>query len=261
MSEKVFMECVIHENYRQWEEFVRTLPDLFERGGETLHDGRNCIKAFDVEGTRLVVKRFRQPNPFNRLVYTFFRGSKAERAYRNALRLEELDVQTPAPIAYLNLERKGLLSICYLVTTYTDYAPILDIEREPLSVAIAAFDAFVHYTVELHEKGVRHDDYNLTNVLYRRQADGSFRFELIDVNRMHFGPLSRRQCLSNVIRMCASMDITYYMSKRYAEVRGWNAYRVLATMAIIRGLFERRRQRRKQLKAWAERCLSGRAPR
>ena len=254
MRQEVSGKCVVNGKYSQWETFVKRLPEDFDQEGRLLRNGRNCIKVFEVEGVPLVVKRFRQPNPVNRFIYTYFRGSKAERAYRNALRLEELDVLTPTPIAYLDQKKGRLLSVCYLVTTYTDYAPVKAIENEPLEVAQQAFDAFVRFTVELHQKGVRHDDYNLTNVLYQRQPDGSFRFELIDINRMHFGPLSRRACLSNVKRMCVNIDITYYMSKKYAEVRGWNTYRVLALMAILRGLFERRRNRRKQLKSWAERC-------
>ena len=78
---------VVHEEYAFLEDFIRELPLQFENEGVTLHNGRNCVKTFLVDGVRIVVKRFRRPNLFNRCVYAWFRKSKAERAYGNALEL------------------------------------------------------------------------------------------------------------------------------------------------------------------------------
>lgn len=68
-------------------DFTERLPELFDREGEVLHAGRNTIKAFEAEGERLVVKRFKRPNLLRAVIYTFFRRSKARRSYEHAVRL------------------------------------------------------------------------------------------------------------------------------------------------------------------------------
>ena len=63
---------------------------------------RNTVERIVLDdGSRVVVKRFKQPNALNRWVYGIFRKSKARRAYEHALRLTELGVDTPTPIAYI----------------------------------------------------------------------------------------------------------------------------------------------------------------
>ena len=94
-------------------DFTERLPELFDREGEVLHAGRNTIKAFEAEGERLVVKRFKRPNLLRAVIYTFFRRSKARRSYEHAVRLRALGVDSPEPVAWSEYRRRGLLCDSY----------------------------------------------------------------------------------------------------------------------------------------------------
>ena len=98
------MRKEIHKKYQTDSsicEFVDGLPQRFEQEGSLLYDERNVIRRFEVNGTVLVVKRFKRPNFFQRIAYTFFRSSKAFRAYHNGEELIRRGISTPFPIAYL----------------------------------------------------------------------------------------------------------------------------------------------------------------
>ena len=241
---------VVHEEYAFLEDFIRELPLQFENEGVTLHNGRNCVKTFLVDGVRIVVKRFRRPNLFNRCVYAWFRKSKAERAYENALKLQRLDVDTPDPVGYVELHEWGLLTTCYLITAFTDYTPLKQLVAETKEDQSRIFEQFVRFTVRLHEQGVCHKDYNLSNVLYKKRVDGNVDFMLIDINRMRFGRMTRRVCMANMRRLCEDSRLTYELSVRYAALRGWNTNRCLAAVAFFRVLFDRKTERKRQLKRW-----------
>ena len=105
-------------------DFTQRLPELFDREGEVLHTGRNTIKAFEVEGERLAVKRFKRPNLLRAVIYTFFRRSKARRSYEHAVRLRALGVDSPEPVAWSEYRRHGLLCDSYYVSRRSDYTPL-----------------------------------------------------------------------------------------------------------------------------------------
>lgn len=105
-------------------DFTERLPELFDREGEVLHAGRNTIKAFEAEGERLVVKRFKRPNLLRAVIYTFFRRSKARRSYEHAVRLRALGVDSPEPVAWSEYRRRGLLCDSYYVSRRSDYTPL-----------------------------------------------------------------------------------------------------------------------------------------
>ena len=64
----------IYEPYDHFREFLLSLPQRFSRGeGECIYKGRNELRVFTVNGTRLVVKSFGRPHFINQLVYGFLR--------------------------------------------------------------------------------------------------------------------------------------------------------------------------------------------
>ena len=91
------MNITINPKYEYLSPFIQSLPTVFETTGTMLHDKRNVVKQFDIEGRAIVVKRYKVPLFFQRIDYTFCRPSKAKRAYLFALRLIELGIQTPDP--------------------------------------------------------------------------------------------------------------------------------------------------------------------
>lgn len=124
-------------------DFAERLPELFDREGEVLHAGRNTIKAFEAEGERLVVKRFKRPNLLRAVIYTFFRRSKARRSYEHAVRLRALGVDSPELVAWSEYRRRGLLCDSYYVSRRSDYTPLSQTTaRFPAAGTLPVLEAF-----------------------------------------------------------------------------------------------------------------------
>jgi tRNA A-37 threonylcarbamoyl transferase component Bud32 len=233
-------------------DFTERLPELFDREGEVLHAGRNTIKAFEAEGERLVVKRFKRPNLLRAVIYTFFRRSKARRSYEHAVRLRALGVDSPEPVAWSEYRRNGLITETYFVSRRSDYAPLTAAtERFPTSDSLPVLEAFARFTVRLHEKGICHEDFNQTNILWRHdEATGRYDFQLIDINRMKFlrRPLRPDECMINLRRLSCPAVAFLYILDRYAETRQWDMDDTLLRGTFFRLLFGRRQQFKKRFR-------------
>ena len=210
--------------------FIASLPSIFEEQGDVLFWGRNKIKKFslnsDSDSEDLVVKRFKKPNVFQKIVYSFFRKSKAERAFVNAASLKNRGFSTPYGIAYIEEKNCGLLSYGYFVTDLTADSSI-DAELHKSSAfnkTIAT--AFASYVAALHKNGVLHHDLNPSNVLYHKEGDGSLAFSLIDINRMTFYPegeeIPVEACFKNLNRFTGDMELFRFVLACYIEERGWD---------------------------------------
>lgn len=205
------------------EDFVRLLPATFDDGGQTLYADRNVIKSFDVGGMELVVKRFRRPNIVQRLVYTFFRSSKARRAFLSGGTLRERGVQTPLNVAYVEVRRGMLFSDGFYVTDRDNAPPIAGAlnDAEQFDRTMAA--DFACFAARLHENGILHHDLNSTNVLYHPLPDGHYTFSLIDINRMKFydhGTLpDMGECMENLTRFTGRMDLFAFVAAEYCRCR------------------------------------------
>ena len=90
----------------------------FETDGKVIFSGRNTIKLINIDGHELVVKRFRRPDLIKKIVYTFFRKSKAYRSYHNAKEIVARGFSTPAPVEYIETKRYGLIDYCYYICEY-----------------------------------------------------------------------------------------------------------------------------------------------
>lgn len=245
------MRIHVNTNTEHLRDFAQRLPELFDQGGEVLHAGRNTIKAFEINGERLVVKRFRRPNLLRAVIYTFFRRSKARRSYEHAVRLRALGIDSPEPIAWSEYRRHGLLSDTYYVSRRSDYAPLSQTtEHFPAAGTLPVLEAFARFAVSLHEKGIEHRDFNHGNILWSRTAAGVYRFQLIDINRMHFedAGLSSRACMINLRRLACPAVAFLYILDRYAEARGWNVDDTLLRGTFFRLAFGHSKQLRKRFR-------------
>lgn len=247
------MKVSIAPGYARYEAFIRSIPDRFDREGTYLHRGRNTIKAFVCDGQTLVVKKYKTPNPLNRIAYTFFRKDKARRAFEHAQELQRRGFETPEAVAWLRIARGGLFADGYFVSLYCDYLSLFPVlnptdPKRMFTEYTPVYDALIRFIVSLHEAGVLHKDLNQTNILYTPAANG-FRFALIDINRMAFRKrLSRRRCLLNLDRLGCDLDAFLYLSRNYARLRGWDQTRGLLASILGRRLFEKRQQDKKRLK-------------
>lgn len=232
--------------------FIASLPLIFEEQGEVLFLGRNKIKKFSLNSDYgredLVVKRFKKPNAFQRIVYTLFRKSKAERAFVNASSLKNRGFSTPDGIAYIEEKSRGFISYAYFITNVT-----IDSSIEAELQKKSGFDestaaAFAVYVAALHKNGVLHHDLNPSNVLYHKDDKNSFAFSLIDINRMTFYPKGEEipveVCFKNLNRFTGDMALFRFVLAHYIQERGWN--KVLLSDALeIKKQWDKAWRRRK----------------
>ncbi|MFI3259856.1 MAG: lipopolysaccharide kinase InaA family protein [Rikenellaceae bacterium] len=240
-------KIVINPKFASLTEFVENLPREFEKGGHTIYKIRNEIKYFDVDGVLVNVKRFCVPRIFfNRLAYKLIRKSKAQRAYEYALKLLSLDIDTPAPIAYIIEGGPFLLGYSYFVSIQVPHThsveelrdtPIIDERVESLLRHIG------RYTATLHTKGICHNDYGHGNILYQ-MVDGAPQFCLVDINRMYFGEVSFERGCNNFSKMEGTPETFDIIARSYAEARGFDPEKTSRKIIDCVQSFRERRKRR-----------------
>lgn len=197
-----------------------SIREIFIHDNHSIHKARNELKIIELSGVKTVVKSFKVPHLINRIVYTFFRHSKAYKSYHNALRLQELGISTPQPIALIEFFSTGLLADSYFISEWFDYdftirTPLL----EPLEDRKAIFTAFAAYTYDLHQKGVWHLDYSPGNILIKRTGQG-YRFSIVDINRMTFRTITPLEGCENFNKLWAFDDELEIMAREYARLSG-----------------------------------------
>lgn len=220
------MKVVINDEYRNCKELVGLLENLdsrYNQEGSALYVARNAIKSFYISelGRDVVIKRYKKPLAVQRVVYSFFRKSKAERAYLNGMKLLELGVNNPTPIAYVEQSSFGLMNYCYFVcekSTVQSLEPLILLDK-PLDQNLAM--SLAKFFVELHSKGIIHNDLNGGNILYYRGDDANYHFSLIDNNRMEFrsSEISLRERMANFCKF-SSETIYLQVVECYAEIIG-----------------------------------------
>jgi len=210
------MKTIINPTYNALSSFINRIPDIFDQEGELVFTARNQLKSYTVEGVDLIVKRYKKPHLINRIAYTFFRPSKAKRAYDYALRLLELNINTPMPIAYIEQKSFGLLDHGFFISVYEkEYSDI----RE-FMIGTQTDDTLLQhlakYIAHFHSKGVLHFDMSPGNVLYKKVKD-NYLFTLIDINRMHFShSISKTDRYKSFKRLSENKSVLTRIATLYA---------------------------------------------
>ena len=203
--------------------FVASLPDAFDSFGAVIYEGRNTVRRGCVEGHELAVKAFKPPHIINRVAYTFFRPSKAERSYRYSFVLLEKGISTPRPVAFLEEIRGGLLYRSYYVSLFSGYPRNMrEFWTEPeIGDRAPILTDFAHFTTKIHNAEVLHLDYSPGNILF--DYDGvETRFHVIDINRMRFGRVSEEEGYRNIRRLWLPGHTYDHIAEAYAEARGYD---------------------------------------
>ncbi len=245
----------MHAQYEYRPEYAFLKPSLeairsiFHADTHTIHKARNELKIIEMGGIKTVVKSFKVPHLLNRIVYTRLRRSKAYKSYHNALRLLELGICTPSPIALIEFFESGLLCESYFVSEHFDYdftirTPLL----EPMEEREAILSAFAAYTYDLHRKGVWHLDYSPGNILIKRTENG-YLFSIVDINRMAFRPITPMQGCENFNKLWASDEDLQIMGREYARLSGLDQSIVIAEMKRHNDANKRVKNFKKRLKA------------
>lgn len=179
----------VNPEFKELRGFLKSLPTTFDQKGETLKDDRNEIKIIDSEGHALCIKSFKRVTVFNRYMYSWFRGTKAKRSYKVALRLMRSGIDTPHPVGYVEVYGKWhILQQAYYVSLYLDHQfdmkMVLD---KNINRPEKILSSFAHYMAAVvHPAGAWHNDLSPGNILINPVGDEEWRFSFIDLNRLTF---------------------------------------------------------------------------
>jgi tRNA A-37 threonylcarbamoyl transferase component Bud32 len=212
------------------EQFAPKLMQLaqrFAQDGETIYKARNEIRRVKWHGASVIVKSFKVPGLLRGLVYGQIKQSKSRRSFENALELQRLTVTTPPPIGYIEYRSSGALMqsfyVCYeWPATYTLREPLFDLNFLNREEVLHSFGRFVW---QLHREQIHHLDLSPGNILvketFARDAGyGSYKFCLVDINRMRIESLSLRQRLNNFAMLWASDEDLKTIVSSYTHASG-----------------------------------------
>jgi hypothetical protein len=85
----------LNKNYENIKDFLLNIKNFFKQNSNTIHKARNELKVIEYKNVQTVVKAFKIPNIINQVVYAYFRDSKAKKSYQNAIKLKNLNINTP----------------------------------------------------------------------------------------------------------------------------------------------------------------------
>ena len=252
------MKIVVDEKYQHLTDEIGRLPQRMDEGeGEVVYDSRNRVVRFAINGLSLMVKRFKRVNAVQQVVYTFFRKTKAERAFLFATEFLKRGIDTPQPVAYMEERHHGLFTIGYFVSLETPGTETSLLLREVQDYPRDLAEAVARQVVLMHSKGILHGDLNLSNFLVTTFPSpreegcpkggmvGSYHFTMIDTNRSHFcdGYPSDNECLKNMVRLTHRRDLYEDLVRRYALLRDWDADETARRCLVLLTRFESRKLR------------------
>lgn len=199
-------------------DYIEQIPNRFDDLGTVLYNKRNIVREDRVSDTRLVIKSYRRIYLPNRIRYTYFYPSKAQRAFDYARLLLKEGFNTPRPIAYIECIHHGLLRESYFISEYTDFQPLNSVLSLPITELRGLLEGFARHTYEMHRKNIYHVDYNTSNILFKKVND-QYSFALIDNNRMKFGTVSFNKGVRNLERLGLPVEMLAFIGKEYGRLR------------------------------------------
>ncbi len=245
------MHYKVHSDYSQYKDFLDDCIFNFDSKGEPFgNQKRNSLKLFSQNKLIVNIKSFKVPNVFNQIGYKFFRKSKAQRSYEYALKLKELGIGTPDAIAYYEATSFFLFKKSYYISeqlecdlTYREL--INDFQYEDYDNILRQFTRF---TFQLHEKGIEFLDHSPGNTLIVKN-DKNYRFYLVDLNRMKFGPMDFDTRMKNFARLSKYKHMVEIMSDEYAKCIDKSYEEVFNAMWEKVQKFRAKKRRKKKLKS------------
>ena len=201
------------------QEYVKLLINIreyFKDSKNSIHKARNEIKILDYKNKKLVVKAFKVPNLLNKIVYTFFRGTKAKKSYENSLRISSF---VPQAIGYIEFRKFGLLSDSYFISEQFEYDFTIRevITESDFKDRKNIFKELAKFTFLLHKDGILHKDYSPGNILIKLSENG-YEFKIVDINRMEFKELSIDDRLKNFSQLWAKDEDLKIVIDEYSKL-------------------------------------------
>lgn len=225
------LDVCVNPDFRHIKEGIVNIYQNYDVKGHVIFKGRNELRVVEIDGIRLVIKYFKRITWANRIIYRFFRKSKACRSYQNAFELLRRGVATPQPVAYIDEYKGCVLKRSFFLSEYVEHenldfsASILEDRKLVIELA-----GFIHF---LHQRGIFHRDLNIGNILYK-QVENKYDFHLIDNNRLRFDRPTEKKMIENLKRLFMPFETYASFVYAYAEVAEINAYSLMEKLLWVR---------------------------
>ena len=194
--------------------FAEEIEKYFSQSSIVLQDDRNTIKEVEFNNIVFVVKSYKVPSAINSFIYTYLKKSKAWRAYEYGLKIAKFTPKVIARIEYF----QPLLGKSYLICEKFDadfnmQAPLF--KQHPDKDTI--LKKFAEFVFNLHKDNIIHHDLSPGNVLIKSSKQG-YQFQIIDINRMVFKVLNRKDRAKNFSKLWADNEDLLTILTAYARV-------------------------------------------
>ena len=103
------MKVHIHPHYAAYESYIRAIPSEEYEREEVYCNRRNTVERVRFGDKDFVIKKYKRPALINCLIYTWFRKSKAQRAFEYAELFLQRGIETAPPVAYIEIKKKWFL--------------------------------------------------------------------------------------------------------------------------------------------------------
>lgn len=246
------MRITIHPKYKNQEEAILQLVKTFFGEGDLIVKGsRNVIKSNLLGNEKVNIKFFQKPGFVKSIIYSFFRSTKAKRSYDYANYLEEHNIPTPFPIAFIE-ERNaiGLLGNSYYICEQINYDfTIRELIHNPqFPERKTILEQFAAFTFKMHEAKINFLDHSPGNTLIVNEGSARYKFYLIDLNRMRFENLSIEKRMDNFKKMWLSKQMIKVVAKKYAALSNESEEKIHTILLEKSTQFKRKTARKKYLK-------------
>ena len=242
----------INSNFNSIKELILEHILQFNSSGKYFVQGqRNAIKLFEIDDITLNIKSFKKPNLINKIVYRYFRKSKARRSFEYASKLMDLGIGTPKPIAYLeNFDFIGLNDSYYVCEHLEDVFEFRAlVQNEDFNKRESIIRQFVKFSYQMHQKGVEFLDHSPGNTLIKDNNDGTYSFYLVDLNRMKFHEsIDFQTRMKNLSHLTPQKEMIVIMANEYAKLSGEKEQNVFETLWKFTSDFQFRYHRKKRIK-------------
>lgn len=227
---------------------IEKILESFEQKGELIGPGkRNKIKIFQLGEEKLNVKSFKIPIALNRMVYRYFRKSKAQRSFLYAQKLKKNGIGTPEPVAFAEDKNRAGLGRSFYISLQQAY----DMTYREIDLNLEGHEeilrAFTRFTWKLHENKVEFLDHSPGNTLIQLKNEEP-EFFLVDLNRMHFRKLDFEARMKNFARLSPIKEVVAVMASEYAKCIDYSETEVFDRMWAHTKEFQGKFWRKQRLK-------------
>jgi len=170
----------------------------------------------------------------------------------------ENGIGTPQPIAYAeNCTISGLEKSFYVsehLQAELTYRELVENPDFPDHQNILR--QFTAFTFKLHEKGIEFLDHSPGNTLIKKEADGTYSFFLVDLNRMNFhDAMDFKIRMKNFSRLTPKKEMISIMSNEYAKLYATQSEAIIFEKMWFytndfQAKFQRKRARKKMIFFW-----------